>query len=77
MVGGFLILIMIVFVLEDNMQPDVPVTNVNVTFVLLYPSSGGEKDDAWMFTQVFVAVSDELCLGDIGIIIEGKVDIVD
>jgi hypothetical protein len=39
--------------------------------------TGGKKDDPGMFTKVFVAVLDELCLGGLGIIIEGKVDVVD
>jgi len=67
-----LILIMIVFVFEYNMETDVPVANVYVTFVFLDQFSGGKKDDAGMFTQVFVAILDELCPGGLGIIIEGK-----
>jgi hypothetical protein len=59
------------------MQTDVPVANVDVTFVCYDSLAGGKKDDAGMFTQVFVAILDELCPGGLGIIIEGKVDIVD
>jgi hypothetical protein len=75
MVGGFLILIVKVFTLKNNMQTDVPVANVDVTFVCLDPFTGGKKDNAGMFTQVLVAILDELCPGSLGIIIEGKVNV--
>ena len=40
MVGGFLILIVIVFAPENNVQTDVPVANVDITFVCLDPLAG-------------------------------------
>ena len=77
MVGSFLILIVVVFALEDNMQANVPVADVDVAFVRFNQFTGGKKDDAGMFTQVFVAVFHELCLGGFGVIVEGEVNIVD
>lgn len=46
MVGGFLILIVVVFALEDNVQTDIPVTNVDVAFVRFDQFTGGKKDDS-------------------------------
>lgn len=68
---------MVVFALEYNMEADVPVANVDITLVCRDPFAGGEKYDAGMFTKVFVAVLYELCPGGLGIIIEGKIDVVD
>jgi hypothetical protein len=50
MVGGFLILIVVVFALEDNVEADAPIANIDVAFVRFDEFSGGKKDDAGMVT---------------------------
>lgn len=72
-----MILIVVVFALKNDVQTDVPVTNIYITFVCLDTFAGGKKDDAGMLTKVLVAILDELCPGGLGIIIEGKIDVVD
>lgn len=72
-----MILIMIVLVFENNMQTYVPVANIDITLVCLDPFASGEEDYAGMFTQVFVAILDELYPGGLRIIIEGKIDFMD
>jgi len=76
-VGGLLVLVMAVFVLEHDVQADLPVANIYIPFVRFDELAGGEGNNAGMVAQVLVAVLDEFCSGGFGIIIQRKIDIVD
>ena len=59
MVRGVLVPVVAVFVLEYDVQADLPVANVHIPFVRFDNHAGGEENDAGMITQVLVAVFDE------------------
>ncbi len=76
-VGSFLVPVMVVFGLEDNVQADIPVANIHLAPVRFDQLAGGKEDHAGMVTEVLVAVIDEFCTGGLGVIVQRKVNIVD
>jgi hypothetical protein len=76
-VGGVLVLVVVVFIFENDVQADLPVANVHIPLVRFDNLACGKVNDAGMVAQVFVAVLDEFCLSDFGIVIQCKIDIVD
>ena len=57
-VGCILILIVKISVLEDNIKADIPVANINITFVWIDQLNSCKKYHAGIFTKVLTAVID-------------------
>ena len=58
-IGRILVLIVEAFVPEDNMEADIPVPNINITFVLINQLTSRKKYHAGIFTKILIAVIDE------------------
>ena len=54
-----LVLVVVVFALEDDVQADLPVADIHIPLVRFDNLTGGEENDAGMVAQVLVAVLDK------------------